>query len=139
MVGEHVLVAAVFIGVATRTAEYLAPPGGHMGAVLLVYPSREERREQLVGLDAVVEGVDEAPDRSLATGPLVQSRRHRLTATYFVSRYSWIPSLPPSRPTPDCLTPPKGAPALETMPWLRPTMPVSTPSQTRSARLMSRV
>ena len=50
-----------------------------------------------------------------------------------------MPSLPPSRPMPDCLTPPNGAPAFETMPWLRPIIPVSRPSQTRRARLMSRV
>ena len=48
-----------------------------------------------------------------------------------------MPSGPPSRPKPDCLTPPKGAPALETMPWLRPIIPVSRPSMTRNARLMS--
>ena len=60
-------------------------------------------------------------------------------ATYFVSRYSPIPSKPPSRPKPDCLTPPKGAAGLETTPWLRPTMPVSMPSQTRKARSRSRV
>jgi hypothetical protein len=40
---------------------------------------------------------------------------------------------------PDCLTPPNGAPAFETMPWFSPTMPVSRPSQTRIALLMSRV
>ena len=60
-------------------------------------------------------------------------------ATYLVSRYSSMPSLPPSRPMPDCLTPPKGAPALETRPWLRPTMPDSSFSQTRKARSRSRV
>ena len=60
-----------------------------------------------------------------------------LSATYLVSRYSWMPSGPPSRPKPDCLTPPKGAPALETMPWLRPIIPVSRPSMTLKARLMS--
>ena len=43
-------------------------------------------------------------------------RRHMFTATYFVSRNSSSPSLPPSRPMPDCLTPPKGAPAFETIP-----------------------
>ena len=58
-------------------------------------------------------------------------------ATYLVSRYSWMPSGPPSRPKPDCLTPPNGAPALETMPWLRPIIPVSRPSMTLKARLMS--
>ncbi len=51
-------------------------------------------------------------------------------ATYFVSKYSPIPSNPPSRPNPDCLTPPNGAAALDTTPWLSPTMPVSSCSQT---------
>jgi hypothetical protein len=60
-------------------------------------------------------------------------------ATYFVSRYSSMPSGPPSRPKPECLTPPNGAAALETIPWLRPTMPVSRPSMTRKARPRSRV
>src|SRR5204863_8096732 len=57
--------------------------------------------------------------------------------TYLVSRYSSMPSAPPSRPKPDCLTPPKGAAGLETIPWLRPTMPVSRPSTTRKARFKS--
>ena len=63
----------------------------------------------------------------------------RFIATYLISRYSWMPSAPPSRPKPDCLTPPNGAAGFETRPWLRPTMPVSSASQTRNARLMSRV
>ena len=46
-----------------------------------------------------------------------------------------MPSGPPSRPKPDCLTPPNGAPALETRPWLRPIMPVSSASMTRNARV----
>ncbi len=40
--------------------------------------------------------------------------------TYLVSRYSSMPSAPPSRPTPEALTPPNGAAGLETMPWLMP-------------------
>ncbi len=36
-----------------------------------------------------------------------------MSATYFVLRYSSIPSGPPSRPKPDCLAPPNGAAALE--------------------------
>src|SRR5262249_3313506 len=62
-----------------------------------------------------------------------------LIATYFVSRYSPMPSKPPSRPNPDCLTPPKGGAGLETAPWLRPTIPLSSPSHTRNARDRSRV
>jgi hypothetical protein len=68
-----------------------------------------------------------------------RTRQSRLTATYFVSRNSSSPQCPPSRPRPDCLTPPNGAPTFETMPWFRPIIPVSSPSQTRSARFMSRV
>ena len=64
---------------------------------------------------------------------------YKFTATYLVSRYSSMPSEPPSRPKPDCLIPPKGAAAFETIPWLRPTMPVSRPSTTRSARFRSLV
>src|SRR6266508_2554503 len=63
----------------------------------------------------------------------------RFMATYLISRYSAMPSAPPSRPKPDCLTPPNGAAGLDTIPWFRPTMPVSRPSTTRKARLRSRV
>jgi hypothetical protein len=35
---------------------------------------------------------------------------------YFVWRYSWMPSAPPSRPRPDIFQPPNGAAALETTP-----------------------
>ena len=38
------------------------------------------------------------------------------TATYFVSRYSSMPTRPPSRPRPDCFTPPNGAAGFETIP-----------------------
>src|SRR5690606_31731434 len=49
-------------------------------------------------------------------------------SVYLVDRYSWMPSAPPSRPTPDCLTPPNGAAAFETTPTFRPIMPVSSAS-----------
>ena len=44
------------------------------------------------------------------------------TPTYLVSRYSSMPSAPPSRPKPDAFTPPNGAAGLDTMPWLIPTI-----------------
>ena len=50
-----------------------------------------------------------------------------------------MPSAPPSRPKPEALTPPNGAAGLDTIPWLRPIMPVSSFSQTRNARLRSDV
>ncbi len=43
--------------------------------------------------------------------------------TYLISVYSCMTYLPPSRPKPDCFTPPKGACAAEGAPSLAPTMP----------------
>lgn len=53
------------------------------------------------------------------------------THRYFISRYSSIPNLEPSRPNPDCLTPPNGATSLEMAPVLIPTIPYSKASPTR--------
>ena len=81
-----------------------------------------------------------APRSWWPAGPCAAGRTsYSFIATYFVSRYSSMPTLPPSRPKPDCFTPPNGAPALDTRPWLRPIMPVSSASQTRNARLRSEV
>ncbi len=40
------------------------------------------------------------------------------------------PYFDPSRPSPDCFTPPNGATSMETDPVLRPTMPKSSLSAT---------
>ena len=61
------------------------------------------------------------------------------SATYVVSRYSSMPSKPPSRPNPLCFTPPNGAAGLEISPVLMPTMPNSSASARRIVRLRSRV
>src|SRR5699024_11343617 len=53
---------------------------------------------------------------------------------YFVCRYSWIPSAPPSRPTPDCRHPPKAAAALELTPLSSPIIPVASRPITRWPR-----
>ncbi len=53
---------------------------------------------------------------------------------YCVVVYSAMPSAPPSRPRPDCLTPPNGAAAFEMTPALKPTMPNSICSATRNMR-----
>src|SRR5581483_1916193 len=85
--------------------------------------------------DRPVEDVSGEPARldvSLGAG-------HRSTATYLVARYSSMPSRPPSRPNPDCLTPPNSAAGLLTRPRLSPTIPTSSASTTRIARLMSLV
>src|SRR5689334_9714892 len=60
-------------------------------------------------------------------------------STYFTSRYSSMPYLEPSRPRPDCLTPPNGATSVEMMPALTPTMPTSMRSATRQMRPTSRL
>src|SRR6476619_2597610 len=58
---EHPLVATELDCVGRRPAEHLAPPCRDVVAVLLPYPSGEQRREQLVRFDAVVERVDQPP------------------------------------------------------------------------------
>jgi hypothetical protein len=73
-VGEHLLVAAQLAGVRVRPAEDLAPPGGDVCPVILADAAGEVRRQQVVGLDAVVEGVDQAPEGGLAARPLIQRR-----------------------------------------------------------------
>src|SRR5690606_39483654 len=58
--------------------------------------------------------------------------------TYLVSMYSSRPYLAPSRPMPDCLTPPKGATAVLMRPVFTPTMPASiAPADRKSTRLNS--
>src|SRR5207302_3756800 len=58
---------------------------------------------------------------------------------YFTSRNSSIPYFEPSRPRPECFTPPNGATSVEMMPTLAPTMPVSISSATLKMRPTSRL
>ena len=58
--------------------------------------------------------------------------------TYLICTKSSMPYFEPSRPTPDCLTPPKGATSVEMRPVFTPTMPASSASATRQTRPMSR-
>lgn len=51
--------------------------------------------------------------------------------TYLTSRYSSMPYLEPSRPRPDCFTPPNGHSTADSSPSLTPTMPTSSRSATR--------
>ena len=59
--------------------------------------------------------------------------------TYLRSRNSSMPHLPPSRPSPEAFTPPNGACGAEGSPSFTPTMPKSRASETRNARVRSRV
>src|SRR5262249_15449977 len=78
----HGLVAAELVGVRRRAAEHLRPPGGDVRAVRLAHAAGEERRQELVLLDPVVERVDEAAHGVPASGPLVQRREPRLVHTH---------------------------------------------------------
>src|SRR6185312_9566793 len=66
-------------------------------------------------------------------------RIHQITDTYCVSWNSFMPSCAPSRPSPDCLVPPKGAAGSETRPRFKPIMPKSSFSDTRMPRVRSLV
>src|SRR5690606_2241682 len=59
--------------------------------------------------------------------------------TYFISMKSSMPYTDPSRPSPDCFTPPNGATSLEIRPVLTPTIPYSSASATRKMRATSRL
>jgi hypothetical protein len=50
-----------------------------------------------------------------------------------------MPWCEPSRPRPDCFTPPKGTCSVAITPALMPTMPYSSASATRKMRPMSRL
>jgi hypothetical protein len=76
MLAHHALVASELLRIAGRAAEHLTPPCGHVLPMLLADPAGEQLGEQVIGLDSVVEGVDQSLERLLASGPLVE-RRHR--------------------------------------------------------------
>src|SRR4051812_22285211 len=75
MVIEHRLVSPQVAGVLRRATEHLDPPPRHVIPVRLVDAAREERTEQVVALDPVVEGVDQPAERNRPTGPVEQRRR----------------------------------------------------------------
>ena len=64
---------------------------------------------------------------------------HQATDMYWVSRNSIKPTCAPSRPTPDCFMPPKGAAGSDTSPRLRPIIPYSRRSLSARPRFISRV
>jgi hypothetical protein len=71
--------------------------------------------------------------------PVRSPLAYQSVAMYFVSVNSSSPSCAPSRPMPDCLTPPNGAAGSDTRPRFSPIMPASSASLTRSPRRRSRV
>ena len=144
---------------AVVTEERTAQPGVRAGCGYAVPAGRGEHDVRLLlqpgqlvdpGKDLVVGGDPAAPTRrSTGTRPRSALRtrgtapRHRRTAppagqsasaTYVVSRYSSIPSKPPSRPKPLAFTPPNGAAGFDTRPVLTPIMPKSSDSASRIVR-----
>ncbi len=96
-------------------------------------------RERRAPCRAARQLLDEVPGKSATVVVLEFLAGHSPISTYFTSRNSSSPYLDPSRPSPDCLTPPNGATSVEMMPAFAPTMPVSIFSATRKMRPMSRL
>src|ERR1700733_1485730 len=90
-------------------------------------------RSAVDGRADITPGTDQTLSRSLTLCV------HHVTEMYCVSRNSIRPSCAPSRPRPDCLTPPNGAAGSETSPRFNPIMPKSSFSETRMPRLKSLV
>jgi hypothetical protein len=92
MLAEHSVVPAELIRVPGRPAEHLRPPGDYVATVLGANRAAEQRCQQLVALDPVVESVEQALERPLSAGPLVQRRRlvrargHRLESSEAILR-----------------------------------------------------
>jgi hypothetical protein len=78
---QHGRVTAEPLGVGGGAAEDLAPPGGDVLSVRGADPAREQRAEQVITLDPVVEAVDHPLDRLLAARPLIQCRNLAHTGT----------------------------------------------------------
>jgi len=74
-VAQHPFVATQFFCVPSGTAEDFTPPNGHMTTVVLVDPTRKERREQLVLLHPVVEGIDHPGKGVAPSSPFIERRR----------------------------------------------------------------
>src|SRR5689334_3801904 len=77
--------------------------------------------------------------RCRLSGLLASYRPRPAINVYLSSTYSSMPYFEPSRPRPDCFTPPNGATSVEMMPSLTPTMPLSSAPDTRHARPRSPV
>jgi hypothetical protein len=71
---HHPLIAPKIARVARWTAEYLAPPCGHVPTVLFMDATGKERREQLVLLDSVIEGIDHPIEAFLTARPFKECR-----------------------------------------------------------------
>jgi hypothetical protein len=71
---DHSLVSADPIGVVRRASKHFAPPGSDVPSVLLMHASGEKWREEVVLLDSVIEGVDQAIKGVSPASPFVQRR-----------------------------------------------------------------
>ena len=80
----------------------------------------------------------QAVDQHVATPSRTAHGQMPPMQRYLTSSHSSSPYFEPSRPMPDSLTPPNGDTSFEMKPVLMPTIPVSSPSETRQMRPMSR-
>src|SRR5262249_29158769 len=74
VMGEHDLIATEDIGVRRGSSEDLDPPTGDVGPMCLAHPVGKERTENLVLLDAVIEGIHQPTKGDLTSSPLEQGR-----------------------------------------------------------------
>jgi hypothetical protein len=77
VIGEHPLISAEPSGVVGWATEDLAPPARHVVPMCDAHAAREERTEEIVGFDAVVERVDQSLECRTPASPLVECRRVR--------------------------------------------------------------
>ena len=108
-------------------------PAGVIRVLLIPGPARQMRVGRCTNAQPVQRPI------AAVTGATQSVAAYQSVAMYFVSVYSSSPSWAPSRPMPDCLTPPNGAAGSETRPRFSPIMPASSASDTRSPRRRSRV
>ena len=66
---HHPFITAEVVRVFGRTSEDLGPPRGDIAPMLIVHATRKERREQVVLLDSVIEGIDHPVESFAAARP----------------------------------------------------------------------
>lgn len=98
------------------------------------YAGRIRRETSSGAFVAAAPGPPAASDLPPRELPRVRGSQLVCQHRYLISTNSSMPCREPSRPSPLCLTPPKGAASLEIAPQLIPTMPVSSRSATRHRR-----
>ena len=74
MPSKHVVVATMYLGIGRRSSHHLAPPVGDVLAMFESHRASEDRAEQVVNLDQVVERLEPPPEHRPAANPLEDRR-----------------------------------------------------------------